>query len=334
MTVALALPSSEVTKWVLADWLEARLIFGESRAISVASLTDELVDEATLPDLAVYDETETDLADLDEDEVRRTVRSAVTEGDNPEALLAEEAIEELEHRAEFVGAHYPIEVSHSVARSVLTSWQEAPVYAFLTGLNVRYLWKVQGDTNVPSRLFERLTVPALRAYWGGEAAHFGWPRDRSEEPGFRAALPALIGRMRERLNFLPAELSGQHNDLAVDAAAWRPLDFRPGQSVLLCQCSIGDDWHEKGVPLDKWATLVNFAVAPIRGLAFPFVPDAVRALNDVDWLLLCAGVGIPLDRLRVAHLLADAEFEPAFLDAIKDWTGRLVAAIGDPAAAA
>jgi hypothetical protein len=198
------------------------------------------------------------------------------------------------------------------------------VYSFLTALNVRYLWDVSGDVNVGARLFERLTVHALRAYWGGDAAHFGWPRDPSEERGFRNALPFLAARMRERLNIRPEELGADHKDLAVDAVAWRPLDDRRGQTVLLCQCSIGDDWWAKGVPLEQWRVLVNFAVVPTRGLAFPFMPDAVRARNEVDWLLLCAGVGVPFDRLRIAHLLSGSQIEPELIEGMNAWTEVLV----------
>lgn len=321
----LPIPCSEVTKWVLADWVEARLIFGTDRSVSITTVLDELDEEATLPDLAVYDETESDLTDENEASVRDDLRAQAAEGGSPEYLLADEAIGEIERRVDFVGQHYPIEVERSVARLKVESWREAPVYAFLTGLNVRYLWKVLADMNTGARFFERLTVPALKAYWGGHAAHFGWPRDAEEEPAFRAALPFLAARMRERLNIRPEELGAQHKDIALDAIAWRPLDDRRGQTVLLCQCSIGDDWSQKGVPIEKWTTLVNFAVTPTRGLAFPFVPDAVRALNDVDWLLLCAGVGVPFDRLRLAHLLAGAEIDPDLIGDMIDWTEGLVA---------
>jgi hypothetical protein len=321
----LPIPASDVTKWLLADWLEARLLFGEESSASVASIADELIEEGTLSDLAVYDEVESDLADEDEAGVRRSLRLAASEGETKEELLAEEAVAELGNRADYVGEHYPFAVARAIARRRVDNWRDAPVYAFLTALNVRYLWRIDTDLREAARLFERLTVPALVAYWGGAAAHFGFPRDPAEEAGFRAALPALMARMRERLSISPEEIGSQHKDLALDAIAWRPLDDRPGQTVLLCQCSIGDDWAEKGVPLEKWTTLVNFAVAPSRGLAFPFIPDAIRSLNEVDWLLLCAGVGVPFDRLRIAHLLADAGIDPTLMAAMSEWTAAFAA---------
>jgi hypothetical protein len=329
----LSIPCSDVTKWVLADWIEVRLIFGGERSISLAQLLDELDEDAALPDLAVYDETVSDLSDADEASVRSAIRGESAESGSVESLLADETISELESRVDFIGDCYPIEVVGTVARLRVPTWRDEPVYAFMAALNLRYLWRIPGNTLVGARVFERLTVPALATYWGGRAAHFGWPRVNSEEPGFRQALPRLAATMRERLNIRPDELGAHHKDLAVDAVAWRPLDDRPGQTVLLCQCSIGDDWAEKGVPLEKWMTLMNFAVAPTRGLAFPFVPDAVRALSDVDWLLLCAGVGVPFDRLRMAHLLCGVKLDDDLVVDMINWTDALVANLPDAPAA-
>jgi hypothetical protein len=325
----MALPFSEVTHWSLADWVEVRLLFGRDRSVSLAKLLDELVEEGTVADLAVYDETEEqDLATDDEPDVRRALRADAAEGASPESLLAEETIAEIERRSAVVGPSYPIGVDTSVARLGVESWRDAPAYAFLVALNARYLWALPADLHTGARLFERLVVPALRRYWGGEAVHFGWPRDPGDHGAFQVSLPRLLSRMRERLSVAPQELPLTQKDLAVDAVAWRPLDDRPGQTVLLCQCSVGKDWSAKGVPIEKWTTLVNFAVTPTRGLAFPFLPEAVRALSEIDWLLLCAGVGVPFDRLRLAHLIGAGEVDDALLDQLRAWTEALTAALG------
>ena len=326
----MALPFSEVTHWSLADWVEVRLLFGPEQSVSLAKLLDEMVEEATLPDLAVYDETlDSDLTTEGEPGVRAGLRADAAEGASPEALLAEETIAEIERRAGVVGPSYPIKVRTSVARLTVGAWRDAPVYAFLVALNARYLWDLPADLHAGARLFERLVVPALRRYWGGEAAHFGWPRDAAEHGPFQAALPRLLSQMRERLNVAPHQLPLAQKDLAVDAVAWRPLDDRPGQTVLLCQCSVGKDWSEKGVPIEKWTTLVNFAVTPTRGLAFPFLPEAVRALSEVDWLLLCAGVGVPFDRLRLAYLISSSEVDEVLVDQLRAWTDTLSASLAN-----
>ena len=319
------IPFSVVTHWALADLVEVRLLFGSDRSISIARLFDEQFEEASLADLALYDEAENDDSDqFDEAGFRRNLRQLLVEGTSEESLLAEETIGEIERRAIFIGEFYPIDVSAGVARLHGTSWRDNPAYAFLVALNARYLWKMDANLNKAARLFERLVVPALRQYWGGEAAHFGWPRDTEDHGTFQSAFPRLLSRMRERLNVSPQELPVAQKDLQVDAVAWRPLDDRPGQTVLLCQCSIGDDWSDKGVPIEKWNTLVNFAVTPTRGLAFPFLPEVAKALSEIDWLLLCAGVGVPLDRLRLARLLSEAEIDPQLLAQLVGWVEPMV----------
>jgi hypothetical protein len=322
-------PRSELTHWLLADWIEIRLLFGDSATISFAALIDELVEEATFSDLGVYDETYSDdLTSDDGSSVRRAQRIESAEGANPEALLVDETLAELERRATIVGGSYPITVATGVARLAIGSWRDAPAYAFLTALNARFIWSLKADLHIGARLFERLVVPALRSYWGGEALHFGWPRDSAEDGPFRAAFPRYMAQLGERLNVTPQELPLAQKDLGVDVVAWRPLDDRPGKSVLLCQCAIGEDWDSKGVPIEKWQTLVNFAVRPIPGLAFPFVPEATRLLTQIDWLLLCAAVGVPLDRLRLARLLGESRLEPQLLGQLIAWTEQLAPKLG------
>ncbi len=292
--------------------------------MSQAELLDELTEEGGLSDLAAYDQF-LDEDDLDQEaQLLRELRADAAEGCSSEALLAEETILELDRRLELVGDHYPIVINSTVASLRLDNWKAEPVYSFLAALNARYIWKLDADLKVGARLFERLVVYALRRYWGGDAAHFGWPRDPADFGAFREAFPRIVALMRERLSVRKEELPLAQKDLAVDAIAWRSLDVRPGQTVLLCQCSIGGDWAEKGVPIEKWSTLVNFSVAPTRGLAFPFVPEAVRPLSNVEWLLLCAGVGVPFDRLRLARLLAGVEIEGKLLESISHWTQDLV----------
>ncbi len=327
----LNLPGSAVTRFLLADWAEVYLLFGpKGRTLSVAALLDLLVEEGSVADVEVYDAgLEDDLTDESESQMRAELRRGAAEGLDTESALAEETIDELQRRADQVGPSFPIVTDAAGSRLRVGDWREALVYAFMVALNARYLWRLDANLNLAARLFERMTVPALRRYWGGEAEHFGWPRTEDEEPGFRAALPALAGRMRERLNVAPEELGSGHKDLAVDAVAWRPLDDRTGQTVMLCQCGVGDDWRDKGVPLAKWTTLVNFSVRPTRGLAFPFIPDAVTPVTEVDWLLLCAGVGVPFDRLRLAQLLGDAEVPEALLEDIRGWVEAFEPALAE-----
>ncbi len=328
----LSLPGSIINKESLADWIEVRLLFSEATTLSLPVLSDWLDEDGTLSDLDLYDEAftdlgqaEDDLVDQDEAGVRRRLRQEDAEGVGKQSLLAEEALLELEYRATVVGDTYPIRVTHGLARRAVESWRDCPVYAFLTALNARYLYGLDANLNMGARLFERLVVPALKRYWGGEAAHFGWPRSQQEEANFRAALPRLAHRIGERLIIEPSRIPTSLKDLEVDAIAWRPVDDRRGQTVMLCQCAIGDDWDKKGIRVGLWAVFVNFAVEPTIAIAFPFVPPAVRRFEDieVEWMLLCGKGGVPFDRLRLAHLVQQDDLDSSLAAGIIQWTSDL-----------
>ena len=233
----------------------------------------------------------------------------------------------MQYRAEIVGHHYPIQLKGNVAQRTVASWQDAPVYAFLLALNARHFHHLDADFQTGARLFERVVAVALAAYWGGEAAHFGWPRDTGEAAAFREAFPRLVRRMGERLTRQPDELPGRLKDFSVDVAAWRPLDERRGQSVMLCQCAVGSEWEDKGLHIEEWQRLITFAVSPMKGLAFPFVPESERPYNDIEWEILSARGGVPFDRLRLAKLTPDVP-DPLRAQVIA-WTASLADVLGD-----
>jgi hypothetical protein len=133
--------------------------------------------------------------------------------------------------------------------------------------------------------------------------------------------------MRERLTCQPDALPGRLKDLAVDVVAWRALDTRRGQSVILCQCAVGADWEDKGLHIEEWQRLISFAVSPIKGLAFPFVPESERPFSDIDWELLSARGGVPFDRLRLARLTPDVPDQ--LREQLVEWTGSLASVLGD-----
>jgi hypothetical protein len=320
----------QITFYRLADLIEIRLLFGEPEVISIAEVVDWLEEDGSLADQAVYDEAEGDLATIDEPTARRRFRDEAAEGASPEYLLAEEAFIELEHRAASVGMSYPMTIEGRQARLNVGSWRDSLAYAFLVALSARYTFKLPANLGAAARLFERLIVPALQRYWGGKAIHFGWPRSDPEVAAFPPALAALIRTIRERLNVRAEEVPARLKDLAVDAVAWRPVDDRRGQTVMLCQSAIGADWETKGIDIEQWEKLVTFAVRPTRGLAFPFVAESMRDLTAVDWELLCGSVGVPFDRLRLAHLLGGADIEDLEAD-IEAWIEPFVSVIREAA---
>ncbi len=324
----LSLPTGKSIEDRLADWIETAVLFGDAGTVSLAQLLDWIEEEGIAADLDLYDSTtDVELGGDDEPSAVAQIRSESAEGVGPGAMAAYDALLRVQERVAIVGGHYPMRLEGNVVERCVGSWRQSPVYAFLLALNARHFHHLNTDLQTGARLFERLVVVALAAYWGGDAAHFGWPRDTGEAVAFREALPRLVTRIRERLTRQPDELPGRLKDLAVDVVAWRPLDARRGQSVLLCQCSIGADWEDKGLHVEEWQRLISFAVGPMKGLAFPFVPESERPFSDADWELLSARVGLPFDRLRLAKLAPDAP-EP-LRSQLVDWTVPLTAVLGD-----
>lgn len=324
----LSLPTGKSVQDRLADWIETAVLFGDAGTVSLAQLLDWVEEEGIATDLDLYDDVrDPDLGGDDDPSTIVRLRSESAEGVGPGAIAAHDALLRVQDRADIVGDHYPVRLEGNVAQRVVQSWRDAPVYAFMLALNARHFHHLDADFQTGARLFERVVVVALAAYWGGEAAHFGWPRDTGEAGAFREAFPRIVRQMRERLTCQPDALPGRLKDLAVDVVAWRALDTRRGQSVILCQCAVGADWEDKGLHIEEWQRLISFAVSPIKGLAFPFVPESERPFSDIDWELLSARGGVPFDRLRLARLTPDVPDQ--LREQLVEWTGSLASVLGD-----
>ena len=310
-------PGASVSPHVLADWIETTVLFGDSGSLSRPALLDYITEDSGLEGLAEYDVS----YDPDtEEDVRAT---ELTEEYIELEALVDDAMQELTTRRTVVGSSYPFMLSHTLVERRDQNWSDAPVYAFLCALNARYVHSLVADLQTASRLFERLTVPALAAYWGGRSTHFGSPRTGDNPRQFGQALSELAVLMGERLTWDMAVLPRHTGDMSVDVAAWRPVDHRRGQTVLLCQCAIGGEWANKGLELDVWKSMISFAVGPSRALAFPFIAESLSEFSVFDWEVLCARVGVPFDRLRIAHLLTDASLDPELVNEIVSWTANL-----------
>ena len=92
-------------------------------------------------------------------------------------------------------------------------------------------------------------------------------------------------------------------DAGVDIIAWRKIDQRKGQIVLLVQCASGKNWRKKGGDIKRrlWNQLVFWAVEPIKALTFPFAFDFDSPRAAVEWIYCAYDAGLLLDRLRLAQ---------------------------------
>ena len=296
-----------------SDWIELYVLFGPHGRVSRSSILDILHEESLSSDLEAYDQGDLGGPVEDEELVDR------------DDIFVDDILETIRERKSTGGDHYPYGVDGSLIVRTVDDWRDAPLYAFLAALNARYQHKLPADTNSGARIFERAVVPVVANYWCGKAAHFGWPRDGDDTSRFSDALKQLVQRqLGERLNRDPSEILTEVKDLGVDVVAWQQKDRRPGKSIMLCQCSIGEGWCDKGLHLDTWRTFISFAVPPMRGLAFPFVPEAVR--SSVDWEILCGNIGVPFDRIRIVGLSRPGDHDHLH-DDFRDWTGKMLEGI-------
>jgi hypothetical protein len=315
----LGFPGTEISPCRLADWIEASVLY-EGRSLSLISIVDALLAESGIEEVFDYDEGYLPELDIEEPSESHETQMKL------EALV-NDAFDELLSRQEIVGSSYPLVIDHDLVRSSSTDWRDFPIYSFLLALNARYVYGIPANINVAARLFERLVVFALESYWNGSALHFGSPRDGEDPRQFRDALKLIAQKINERLLWDRDEMPSHTGDMTVDAVAWRPLDERRGHSVLLCQCSIGDEWETKKLDEGVWRHLIMFSVNPIKCLAFPFVAESLVEIDEFRWEMLCARVGIPLDRLRLSQLLASAEIPTELQDGFVTWTSTFLASL-------
>ena len=311
----------------VADWIEWHLLFSPERQLSRASLRDQLDEEPGTDDLVIYDEQ--DFGDLEQDDVRadrEDMRVAKSEGLAIADSLSTDAFLTLENRASFVGPNYPLRIDHDLISRTVDNWGDAAPYSFMVALNARYIYKLSPVTNQPSRLFERLVTVALQEYTQGEAEHFGWPRSGPPNTkSFPNVFPGLVQRLGERMLIPIRDVPGRIRDHDVDGFAWRAFgDRRRGQLIFMCQCAIGADWDTKAINPDTWAPLVRFAVTPVRASAFPFVPAAMRPMNDLEYELLSSYVGLWFDRLRLGQLVSTDKLDSDLRNEIVSYVEELI----------
>jgi hypothetical protein len=179
------------------------------------------------------------------------------------------------------------------------------------------LFGVQGDTQLPAKLFERLTCEAIIRYLSGSGAVFGWPSDRDgtdDEGGskIKRKIEQVANDLKERFCEAPA---ARFNDRGLDVIGWIPFsDERSGQVVVLLQCAAGHNWRDKlPVPIDAWLQYVHWACNPIRAFAVPCVVD------ERDWHEMSKDKGMLFDRVRILNLLFDGVKDQTLCNELDSW---------------
>lgn len=177
------------------------------------------------------------------------------------------------------------------------------------------LFGVQGNTQLPGKLFERITREVIENYLNGEAVVFGWPFEKledDEETAIKQKVKQLAENLSEKFYETPAS---RFKDRGLDIVGWVPhYDQRSSQVVLLLQCAAGHNWGNKlPVPIDAWCQYIHWASNPIKAFAVPCV------ISERDWHDVSKDKGILFDRIRIMNLLFDGIEDAELREEIDDW---------------
>ena len=185
------------------------------------------------------------------------------------------------------------------------------------------LFGVQGVTQYPGKLFERITCEAVRRYLSGNAFVFGWPSEpTTNDDGKESQIKRKIKKVADDLGekFIEAPRP-QFNDRGVDVIGWVPFTKgRSGQVVILLQCTAGRDWKIKSpVPLGSWREYIHWSASPIRGFAIPAI------VKERDWHESSKDKGMIFDRARIVNLLPTRTDDKELADELDTWVTQALA---------
>ena len=208
-------------------------------------------------------------------------------------------IEELERRAEALGALYPFKVTGDV---IEYHQSDSLIYEFLLCASLSPSLTTGEYTGFP-RKFELISMLLTANFLGTNVrcCHTGFP---NEYRGFRAAAEVAIADSHELLWQPDPDLpegGPKLGDAGVDYILWKDFGCGRfvGQPFFLGQCACGNDWDSKlndvSARFLKW--FARLKVEPSKIFALPFVvPEAKLREVSVE-------AGIVMDRIRLVKSL-------------------------------
>lgn len=262
-----SLPNANVE----ADWAELSCLFGERSSIPRSEI----------------------VRTLDEENV-----------ENAETVIGN-IWQQINWRHSAVPSYHPITALKGRLERART-WRQAFPYSFMLLLNSQSFYRetriAKRGWTATAKLFEKLVTEALKNYLGA-AINIGAPRDTTLPKSFDRCLEYACQLTKEKKG--PRDpLTHWRKDAGVDVIAWKPLDNRSGQVILLAQCAAGGKWDSKtrDINLRRWKSFIHFAADPVRVLGFPSVYSTSSTDLEDRWLDYSWEGGILLDRLRIASL--------------------------------
>lgn len=231
-------------------------------------------------------------------------------GSEPAESFLSDVWRQLEYRARLY--RNPI---FSVAERTIEPVPGAHVSAEYLACLIWSLVGVQGNTQQPGKLFERITRKAVEVYLTGRAIVVGWPFEpeegETEESQIQRKIRQVADETRERFVETPP---ARFNDRGVDVVGWIPFfDGRTAQIVLLVQCTAGDWKGKNPVPLDNWRQYIHWTRDPTIGFAVP------RIIFDNEWHERVREKGMMFDRARIINLLPQDTYDPDLAAELQEW---------------
>lgn len=283
---------TDVRTGVLADWLEANLLFWERRITSI-----DVVDA-----LLAYQ-----IFDGDRDHGNE---------------IASRGWGELEQRMRWGGTADALEIKAGVIETK-ADWRESLIWSFFVLLSIQRVFPTwaSGHSDYPTQgdLFEQVVEAICPAIFPGWRSYrTGWSPDGPKD------VSAIVEELRSRIYVgghpNPEQwLKEGSKDGGLDIVCYRPFaDEREALPVYFLQCASGRNWRDKvATPnANVWKTLLDAAVQPSKGIAAPFVVGR----NELRQVAL-EGQTVVLDRLRMLSSATEAgiSLPKTLADRVCEW---------------
>ena len=284
---------SNVMTDVLADWLEANILFMDGH-VAKSEVVDMLIEYQICPD------EEQDLA----------------------YQIAGEGWDEIERRKRWGGLPRSVSITSTHIRTD-DAWECRPIWAFFVLLSTLRIYPDWAQTHrayaVQGNLFERVVeaiCPAMLPGW--IAYRTGWCPDNTKD--IRAIVQELCTRLCvSGATDLDEWISPMAKDGGLDIVCYRQFkDEREALPTFFLQCASGKNWREKVKTPDaaSWQKYLNAAVQPSTGIVAPFV------IEDKDLRRAALrGQVVVFDRLRMLSAVGDARItlETDLLTELLEW---------------
>jgi hypothetical protein len=335
-------PLPNDTRSKLADWVEASCLSSPRNTASRGELLGVL-------DLLGEEES----GALDSDEATgEELEDEILESKRTE--FADTVLDELQFRADTLGAFYPFEFHGSGERWRITCKRQTgdeaeskaqASYIFCLLVSAIRDDAIRGnDLNavvqaIPNH-FQWLAVQAAAEVVNGYAHSFGWPRPTGTS--FLQALVELTEKLRvgKPLGSAPLWSNGREKDAGIDVIAWREFpDLRAGKLILIGQVASGNDWTGKSVKRDAPVFLREwFSPSPTEHyLPAIFIPfpqhHKCEGRRDTEFEVVAReearhremSFGLVIDRLRIVETVArratqvDYQESIAGIERLSEW---------------